>query len=183
MQQISKMNLSKCEESVKSAEDDKNNKVIAKIPQGYDTRINIRLVPGREFGLEPAVLRCKPRHGKSVHDAKVHGLDDNLIAKLKEADKKVVAWLSADDSNAQLFLSKPVEALVKAGVELARSEQKSLNRSHTTVNEARVIAPGVNIKKISVATFPKGQIGNLREQPENKNGTNEDFGCEPKRKE
>jgi hypothetical protein len=183
MQEINKMNLSKCADSVKAVEEDSNNKVVAKIPQGYDTKINIRLVPGRDFKLEPAIPKCKPRGGAKVPDIKLHVLPANLVAKLKNGDKKVIDWLAADDANGRLFLEHPVEALTKAGVELARSEQKSLERIHTAVNELRVVGPGVNIEQFSVATYPKGQVGKLKDQPQKTNGKNDDFGCEPKGKE
>jgi hypothetical protein len=183
MQQITKVNLSKLEDSVKAGEDDRNNKAVAKIPQGYNMNINIRLVPGRDFKLEPDIPKCKPRGRATVPDVKLEVLPADLVAKLKDADKKVVAWLAADDANGQLFIAHPVEALTKAGVDLTRSEQKNLERAHTAVNEARVIAPGVNVKQLSVTTYPKGHIGKLKDQPEKRNDKNDDFGCEPKRKE
>ena len=102
---------------------------------------------------------------------------------MKAADKKVVAWLASDEANAKLFLAHPVEALTKAGVDLTRSEQKTLDRTHTSVNEARVIAPGVNVKQFSAVAYPNGQVGKLKDQPDRTNGKNDDFGCEPKGKE
>ena len=47
---------------------DRSEMVVAKVPQGYETKINIRLVPGRDIRFNPDVLRCQPRQGTLRRD-------------------------------------------------------------------------------------------------------------------
>jgi hypothetical protein len=158
---------------------EKSQIAVARVPQGYNARVKIRLVPGRDIQFNPKVPSCRPRQGSSSKDAEHITIPDNLAAKLKDADKKVVAWLAQDESNAQLFLKRPIDALIKAGVELSRSELKTLERTHRAVKEARVIAPGVNVVDISTSVDPKGRVGKIK--PGLKL-SKENFNCEPKRK-
>ncbi len=50
-------------------EDNRSDAVVAKIPQGCNAKINIRVVPGRNFQINPALRRCRPRQGASRREA------------------------------------------------------------------------------------------------------------------
>ncbi|HEX9945643.1 MAG TPA: hypothetical protein VGG03_26835 [Thermoanaerobaculia bacterium] len=160
-----------------------NEMIVARVPQGYDTNINIRFVPGRDIQWTPHALGCRPRQGAPRRDAEPVALPESLAEKLKGANKKVIDWLAQDAANAQLFLARPVEALIKAGVDLSRSEQKALDRTHRAVGEASVIAPGVKVANLSASAYPTGRVGTLKPGPKMKDGRTNDCGCGPKGKE
>ncbi len=183
MQKITEVKSATSEPAVKAGAADRSAMIVAKIPQGYDTKINIRLVPGRDIKLTPEIVGCQPRQGAPRRDAEPVALPESLVGKLKDADKKVVEWLAQDEANARLFLARPVEALTKAGVDLTRSEQKTLERTHRAVNEASVIAPGVKVADLSASAYPTGRVGELRPGPKMKDGRDEDRGRGPKAKE
>lgn len=152
--------------------------VVTKVPQGYETNINIRFVPGRDIPIVPLERHCRARQGAPRRDAPTLALPADLVRKLTEADKSVTEWLSRDTANAQLFLERPVEALVKAGVNLSRAEQKVLDRSHRAASEERVIAPGVNVAQLSATASTKGRVGDSRPRPKKKHdGGDGDGGC------
>jgi hypothetical protein len=179
MEETREARLNMVNQPVREIAVEKSHVAVAKVPQGYNSRIKIRLVPGRDIQFNPKVPSCKPRQGSFSKDAEQITIPEDLAAKLKDADKKVVAWLAQDVSNAQLFLKRPIEALVKAGIELSRTELKTLERAHRAVKEARVIAPGVNVVDISTSVDPKGRVGKIK--PGLKL-SKENFSCEPKRK-
>ena len=139
-----------------------NQPVVAKVPQGYEANFNIRLVPGRDFNVGTIRLGCRPRRGGQRRDADPVALPEDLTGKLRDANNKVVAWLAADAANAQLFLVKPVEALMKAGVDLTRTEQKTLGRTYSDNHEGTVIAPGVKIKDLKAVAYPAGRVGTVK---------------------
>jgi len=139
-----------------------NELVVAKVPQGYATNINLRLVRGVELGRIALPRGCRPRKGAPRRDTKMVDLPAELVEKLKEADQAVVAWLAADEANVQQFLREPAVALRRAGVELTRAEQKAIARSHREVREATVVAPGVKVGKLSAVALPKGKVGQIR---------------------
>ena len=163
--------------AISAAESNQSDAVVVQVPQGYDARINIRVVPGRDFQINPARLGCRPRQGASRRDAEPLDLPESLVAKFKAANKKIMGWLAQDAANARLFLAQPVEAMLKAGVDLTRAEQKTLNRAHRMVREAAVIAPGVNIENLGVTAHPTGRIGAVRPKPKAKDGRDSDCGC------
>jgi len=154
-----------------------SNMVMARVPQGYDTEINIRLLPGKEISFTRDILGCHPRQGAPRRDADPLPLPESLPGKLKDANKKVVDWLAQDPANARLFLASPVEALAKAGVELTRAEQKALDRTHRAMKEATVIAPGVKVSQLSTSVSPKGRVGDSKSSSRPKGGRTEDAGC------
>lgn len=157
--------------------------VVAKVPQGYETKINIRIVPGRDIRLTPDVLGCQPRQGAPRRDAEPVALPEDLVGKLREANQKVINWLAQDKANAQLYLARPIEALKKVGVDLTRSEQKALERTHRVVKETSVVAPGVKVADLSASAYPRGRVGEIRPGPKMKDGRAQDSGCGPKGKE
>jgi len=182
MEKIAEVKLNTCE-PVEVGSDDRRKMVVAKVPQGYDTKIYIRFVPGRDISFNTDVLGCQSRQGALRRDTVPVALPQSLIGKLKDANKKVIDWLAHDAVNAQLFLSRPVEALIKAGVGLTRSEQKTLDRTHRMVNEASVIAPGVKVSDLSALAYPKGRVGKPKPERQKPNGRDENCGCGPKGKE
>lgn len=151
--------------------------VIAKVPQGYEAKLNIRLVPGRDFNVGTIRLGCRPRKGGQRRDADPVALPEDLTGKLRDANKKVVAWLAADTANTQLFLAKPVEALMKAGVELTRTEQKALGRTYSANHEDTVIAPGVKITDLTAVAHPTGRVGGIKPGGGTTTTGGRDVGC------
>lgn len=151
--------------------------VVARMPQGYDASINIRIVPGKDIAFTPAVFGCRPRQGATRREAQPIALPEGLAEKLRDANKKVVDWLARDPANAQLFLAKPLEALSQAGVDLTRAEQKALERTHNAVREMAVVAPGVNVAQISVTANPKGRVGDVYKPGRPQGNRQDDAGC------
>lgn len=151
--------------------------IVAKVPQGYETNINMRLVPGRDLEITPIPKRCRPRKGAPRRVAKPLYLPPDLIDKLKNADKAVVAWLAQDQANARLFMARPAEALVKAGVDLTRADQKAIDRTHGEVEQAAVVGPGVKVVNFTTAAFPRGHIGKIRPGAKPDDDGNDNIGC------
>jgi hypothetical protein len=151
--------------------------VVAKVPQGYETRINVRLVPVRDVEIAATPNRCQPREGAPRRDAEPLDLPRDLVEKLKKADRAVVAWLAEDEANARLFMVQPAEALVKAGVELSRDDQKAISRTHREVSEAAVVGPGVKVASLTAVAFPRGQIGKIKPGAKPASEQDDDPGC------
>lgn len=170
-----------CNRSAASDTEKKREAVVATVPQGYETKINIRLVPGRDLQLAPEAVGCRPRKGAPRPGGRTLTLPEGLAGKLKEANSKVVAWLAQEPANAGLFLARPVEALVKAGVELTRTEQKTLDRAHRAVHEATLVAPGVKVTELNATAIPKGRVGELKpgRKPEKPLTGGREKGCGP----
>jgi len=154
--------------------------VLAKVPQDYDAKFNLRLVPGHTLGAAgQREVKCRPRGNSLGWTPGV--LDAGLVATLSRADKAMVAWLAKDGANAQRFLAEPVAAMREAGVELSRAEEKALSRAHAEAQSARVVGPGVKVAAIDAQAHPTGQVGRI--PPGATNGKTDDgFGCEPRRK-
>ncbi len=138
--------------------------VFGRVPQGYNTNINVRVVAIRDLDLFPVTLGCQPRGGGKSNPLTNVGtlLPVELIGKLKEADKTFVQWLAQDEANTKLFLEQPLEALNKAGIEFTRAEQKALARTQTETENSRLVAPGVKITQLSVTAHPNGRIGEIK---------------------
>jgi hypothetical protein len=135
--------------------------VVGKVPQGYATNINFRLVRGVGFDRVAELRGCQPRQGAPRRNTELVDLPAEVVAKLKEADQTVVAWLAEDEANAKRFLSQPALALVEAGVDLSRAEQKAIARSHRQVKEATVVPPGVKVGEIGASGYPRGKVGKV----------------------
>ncbi len=118
---------------VRSQLTDRSQMIFGKVPQGYETNINIRFVPAREIRLEADVLGCQPRQGAQKRDTQPVPLPVSLVDKLREANKKMIEWLTSDAGNAQLFVKRPVQAMLRAGIELTRVEQKAMERTYMGV--------------------------------------------------
>ena len=146
---------------------EKGSAVRAKVPQGYESKVNVRFVPGR-FRLPPFIIGCQPRQGAPRRDVDLLPLPKTLVDKLQDVNIRVVEWLSREPANANLFLTRPVEALLKAGVELTRAEQKALIRTFNAANEERVIPPGVKLADLSAIAAPKGRVSDRPGRPKQK---------------
>lgn len=176
MQERAPSNSTVSDSAVDMGTDNRNAIAVVKVPQGYDTRINVRLVPGRNIQFTPDVLGCQPRQGAPRRAAEPAALPERLADKIRDANKQVIDWLAKDTGNAQLFLTHPVEALIKAGVDLTRTEQKALNRTHRAVIDATVIAPGVKVAAFTVSAFRTGRVGNLKPGPRRADSREDDRG-------
>jgi hypothetical protein len=151
--------------------------VVATVPQGYATTINLRLVRGVDFERVIEARGCQPRKGAQRRDAELVDLPAEVVEKLKEADQAVVAWLAEDEANVKRFLSQPALALAEAGVKLTRADQKAIARSHREVKEATVVAPGVKVAEINAAAFPRGKVGKVGNGSRTPNRPNRKVGC------
>nr|WP_281720582.1 hypothetical protein [Nitrosomonas nitrosa] len=152
------------------------------VPQGYDAKFNLRIVPGHS--LTGTILEqpgCKPRgNGSQGWETGVVAINPALIATLTKADKAIVAWLAKDTANAQRFLSNPVTAMREAGIELTRKEEKALARLASDAETARHVPPGANVEGLAASVFPSGRVGAIGKPK--KDGQASDFDCGPKRK-
>jgi hypothetical protein len=176
MQKMDETRTAAASAEVKTAASANNELIVGKVPQGYETNINVRIVPGRGFDLS-ALLGCRPRKGAPRRDAEPLALPPDLLGKLKLADKAVVAWLAKDAANARLFMERPAEALALAGVDLDRGEMKTIERVHSEVREAAVVAPGVKVAALNVAVFQRGQVGKIKPGTSSQNKRDSDAGC------
>lgn len=176
MQETSEVKRVASDSAINGAASDRGEMIVAKVPQGYETNINVRLVPGRDVEFT-AIKGCRPREGAPRRDAEPLDLPPDLIAKLKNADKTVVAWLAQDEANARLFMARPAEALVKAGVDLTRADQKALDRTHREVGQAAVVGPGVKVASFTATAFPQGHIGRIKPGAKPKDEPNDNISC------
>lgn len=117
-----------CRPQVGLGKDRAEELVVAKVPQGFEANINVRLVPGGDFALPKRPLRCRPRKGAPRRDAEPLALPEEVMKKLQEADKLMMEWLAKDEANASLYMAHPGRGLaqgrcqiVKAGAEGRRA--------------------------------------------------------------
>ncbi len=152
-----------CEESPKvvpiGADTAAHSPVIARIPQGLDATINVRLLPERTLDVELRPLGCQPRQGAPRRNVDTVPLPPELSRKLKDAGKAVIAWLAKDPLNATAFFNDPVNALAEAGIALERADLKALARAHQSVRDVAVIPPGTAVSGLAVAAVKKGKVG------------------------
>jgi len=147
--------------------DDRTAKILrAQVPQSYEAKFNVRIVPGRSLG-DALVERlgCKPRGHRKGWGPLTAGLAQELtpalVDKLARADKAVMTWLAKDKANAQRFLAEPVQALSEAGVELDRSEQKALARARAAAAATQLVPPGVDVTSVVAEAVPGGRVGGV----------------------
>ena len=164
-----------------SAHDDVTKVLKAQVPQDYEVKFNLRIVPGRSLkDVAELPPRCRPRGHAQGWTPGLLGVGSELVATLAKADKAMVAWLAKDKANTQRFLANPVAAMREAGVELTRADEKSLVRASTAAGAARMVPPGVKVASVAAEAFPKGRVGGIGVSTPG--GKTEDFGCGPKRK-
>ncbi len=161
----------------------RNDVLVAKVPQGFETNINVRIVPGRDIAFPPEAFGCQPRGNRPARPTVAVKIPDALVAKLKGSNKAMVKWLAKDEANANLFLARPVDAMVEAGIDLTRAEQKLLARTHRTVRETAVLPPGAVVTELATSVHPRGRIGKIRPKPSKKRPTEAECGPTEKRKE
>ena len=91
MEKNGNLNLSGVDASIFAEAAKREHVVVAVVPHGYETNINVRIVPGGEFVLAPR--GCQPRKGAPRRIAEPLDLPPDLVDKLKVADKKVTGQL------------------------------------------------------------------------------------------
>ena len=163
--------------------------VKAQVPQAYEARFNVRIVPGRSLTPVP-VPRCRPRGHRSPgwHAGGTLAIDPAVVHALAAADKVVMSWLAADRANAGRFLADPVAALRDAGVKLSRAEEKAIARVAVASEATRVVPPGVNVADVAAAAYPNGRVGQIGSgrpggrPPKGESGGDAGIGCGPRRK-
>jgi hypothetical protein len=145
------------------SEGDSTRSVVARVPQGLEAKINVRLLPAREIVLDSVRLGCQPRQGAPRRDAQPVPLPEGLGDRLKEANRQVVAWLARDVANATRYMADPLTALGEAGVELSRAELKALGRTHQSVREAAMVPPGLElVGEPTVKGVTRGKVGDVK---------------------
>ena len=156
-----------------------NKTVVARVSHGCNVNLDIQILSEHDIGL-PAAALCQPRQGAERHQSEGVALPEELVKKLVKNDQRIAGWLARDSLNAEQFLSRPVEALVRSGVKLTKEERKILGRAHRAVAEAGMLAPGVKISKMSVSAGGKPPFRGTVE-PENKDEEkdrgSQDCGC------
>ncbi len=155
--------------------------VQAQVPQGYDAKFNVRIVPAHSLD---AALHQEPhctRRGNAPQGwiAGTLGIGQGVLTTLGKADKTVVDWLAKDPANAQRFLASPVTAMREAGVQFSRMEEKLLARAVVAATDARPVAPGVNVTAVLATAYPDGRVGGIGSNP---GGGKDEFGCGPRKK-
>jgi len=106
------------------------------------------------------------------------GLPPNLITKLLTANEHLINWLAQDPVNAEDFLGHPVEALMKAGIELTRADQKALTRAHAAARNAATIPPGARLVGLSATADVSGVVvDEHRSHPQGAGGNSQGCGC------
>lgn len=157
--------------------------VVVRVPQGCDMTVSIELDRSPDISLALASPACEPRQAGGGTRGTGTSLPHGLVDKLGHADRRVSDWLLADDANPELFFSRPVEALKRAGVELSRAEQKTLLRAHQAFNEAAVVGPGVRVAGLSVSMRRRNRAGEPGREPGPVSGSlpgpgrSDDCGC------
>jgi hypothetical protein len=98
----------------------------------------------------------------SEHAPDVERLVPEEVSKLLLAQRdKVLEWVGASRDNQATFLTDPLDALEKAGVQLGAGELAALRRLHPVRRPAGTLPPGVDLASLSVEVRPgeKGSPG------------------------
>ncbi|MDQ0000148.1 MULTISPECIES: hypothetical protein [Pseudarthrobacter] len=132
-----------------------------RIEAGFDSKVSIRIVPGRDLFKEPQREECSPR-GDRPYAVRPIPFPADLVEKLVKANTAVIGWLAKDKANAEKFIHDPLVALERAGVELSRAEAKALSRSHGALRDEAVLPPGAAISTLTVSATTRGKIGDIR---------------------
>jgi hypothetical protein len=167
---------------VLAAESAANRAIVASVQPGFTATINMRLLPARDVIIEVPKPTCQPRADAAGQAPQTSALPQGLAGRLLEASKAVVAWLTKDPANAELFLNNPVAALSQAGVDLARVDAKALARSHNQVRQQAVVPPGAVVSKLTVHAAARGKVGDQRPgkagpKADSQGGSSADCGC------
>jgi len=126
-------------------------------PQAYDLNMTVTLVPSRNI---PSLIKpaCQPRQGAERVDTDAVDLPDSTRSFLLGANKAVTAWLAASEENQHAFLTDPVAALSRAGVQMDRAQQKSIARLREALGQAQTIVPGMQLRSIQTKANKSGQV-------------------------
>jgi hypothetical protein len=159
-----------------AVQDYKTEAVSVTISHGYDHKINILVVPATEIAIRPE-KKCVPRKDADRRDARPLDLPPDFIRNFPEINKKMMGWLTSDAGNAHLFLQKPVESMLKAGIKLSREDQKQLSRNVEEIKAMAMIPPGARVTHFTAGTHK----GKVTKEPEKKSGkdksSEKDCGC------
>jgi hypothetical protein len=117
-------------------------------------RLNLKLAVTAEHA--PDVERLVPKE-----------VADLLLAQRE----KLLEWVRASRENQATFLTDPLEALEKAGVELGAGERAALRRSHPRRRLEEALPAGVNLASLSVDVPPKGKGSPPHQDGEDHGGT------------
>ena len=143
--------------------------VVARLPSEQEQVVNLRFVRGTAFA-DPRPLRCRPRGNVQqtgfdfVRDA-VAVLPGNLLARLKDANERVIGWIAASETNARLFTENPARALKEARVELSRSDEKAIARAREELSDEAALPPGTRLTGISAKGYARGEVGKIATVP------------------
>jgi hypothetical protein len=148
--------------------------VQANISQESEMKLNVRIVSSKDLPELHFFEGCRPR--KSNAPSPNYFQFPAAIAKnFKEVNKKILEWLSASNDNVHAYLDNPVNALIKAGVELPREDQKYLSRNFENVKAGFLAAPGTNVKTITATVNPNNLI--TKQPGKSGSANNKDCGC------
>ena len=136
--------------------------LLASIPAGFETRLNVRFLPATDVFVGRVRAGCQPRAGAIPHHVVPVELPATLVERFRAVNDSVIAWLAKDEANAAHYLSNPVAALQSAGVQLSRAEAKALSRSHQAVRDQAVLPPGGQLSELVVSASVRGKVGEKR---------------------
>ncbi len=146
------------------------------VPQDSNHKFRINLVAAAtdvsKIGL---VNKCKPRTSLDGKTQLFEVLPPRLVNSFEDTDKKMVDWLSRSQENVHEYLSDPVSALKKAGVELERADQKTIHRNFENFQAENLLSPGMNLQNLT-GLFRKGKITKVSTHVEDKDNPC-DCGC------
>jgi hypothetical protein len=155
----------------------KKEAVSVTIANGYDQKINIRIVQGTDVPLNPYDRKCAPRKGADRKDKKPLDLPPSVVANFPDINKLVMTWMNQAAGNAHLFLQDPVQSLLAAGVKLSREDQKQISRNAEEVKAMAMIPPGARVTHFTAGTR-KGKVTKEEEKKPGKDHSKEkDCGC------
>jgi hypothetical protein len=129
---------------------DSRTRVRGAIRPGFTAELNIRILPGLEFNFDYPRNEYQPFSRAYRRSGNPMELSADLKKKLRESNKEVVQWLTSSDQNPKEFLANPVKALLAAGVQLSRVEQKALMRIRQAGVLNSVVPPGAEISTFTV---------------------------------
>ena len=155
----------------------KHEPVLAQICEGLNQKFNVRLVTASVGAMKHVNLGCQPRKGATRRDAQPLDLPDTFKDRFTDINKAMTEFLQKSPKNATHFLSNPLEAMQKAGIELSRAEQKHFSRNAAAMKMLQVNESNVHVQAVEIAAA-KGKIRKQTEiQSDFMKGMDDDCGC------
>jgi hypothetical protein len=148
-----------------------------KIHQGYNMNVKVNIVPSSSLPSANPGLKahCQPRTGAPRRDAEALDLPAETVNKLMNANKALMSWLAQDTANVHAFISNPILALAKAGVQLEKAELNAITRLRGELGSNETVTPGMQLREFKFAASPNGKVKHVE-------GAHGDCGCNTKRK-